>query len=177
MKRALPRLLLFPLGLILAGSPRVFAQLIPTVRIDPHSRFGQQVAPFDHRFYLLLPVDSNLQKDELDTLILNKLIVRKKKVTDDTAIWKVSLRSPDKIQFVDTPKEAGFKYLKVLMDVQLLPNTRFSITLSTKPSFRFGDDLNSINESLYRGDAGKAEKDYEDIRKNLADKYSKMRIL
>ena len=160
--------------LLMGFLPALRAQLIPTVRIDPHSRVAQQTAPFDHVFYLQLPVDSNLQSDELKQLDLFKL-VKKKGKTIRTLIKSYDAEGLQKAWFVDSPKEAGFKYLKVYIDTQLLPYTRFSVILTLNPSHFYIDALNKINFEMALGKWALAKKDYQDLSGGLKIKYSNNR--
>jgi len=157
------------------------AQQVPIVRIDPHSRVGVQTAPFDHTFYLLLPVDTTLQLDELKQVNLYKIPRKytrgyaRKKMDSPKAMPKIKYYDAEylkKAWFVDTPKEASFKYLKIYIDTQLLPNTHFSVILVQKASHDYLDQLNEINENLYNGDIALSEQEYLKITSGLKIKYS-----
>jgi hypothetical protein len=153
--------------------PLLHAQLPPTVRIDPHFRNGQQVAPFDHMFYLLVPVDTTLQTDELTQLNLYSISGTRRNPNKDFHILKLYFldQATDTV-FVDTPKEAGIKYLKILIDTKLEPYTRFSVILVLKPSHAYGDQFNAINERLYGKDIDGAQQKYKDLVSGLTVKYS-----
>ena len=157
-------------------TPCLQAQLIPTVRIETHFAVAQQAAPFDHSFYLILPVDTTVVLEDLYYLNMYKALPlhhgRK-----DTVAKSIKLYGPEFFQnsaFLDTPKEAGVKYLKVLIDTQLLPNSRFFVILSTRPS---RDKFNDINESLELGDTAAARKAYKELSTGLTVKNSPIRVV
>jgi|GEM_PF-4042344 len=160
----------------LYAQPSQKAVFLPVVRIDPYSRVAQQTAPFDHHFYLMLPVDSSVQKDELKQLDIFKI---KGKGSSAKQIPIKSYRAEQlkTVQFVDTPKESGYKYLKVYIDTQFLANTRFSVVLTLTASHEYFQPLNDINQELYEHDAASAENDYNEIQSGLSVKYSKYKAL
>jgi len=158
------------LAAVFAFTVRAAAQ-IPIIRIDPHSRFAQQNAPFDRSFFLLLPVDTTLEMDDIGQLTLSKVTGRGKNLHFETL--RIYLGDQiKKIQFIDTPKVPRFKYLEVLIDEQLLPNTRFSVLLVLKAAHDYLDSLNKINQEIHDGDLAAAEADYDKLRTGQTVKYS-----
>jgi len=158
---------------MIGSMPLLRAQSPPSVRIDPHFRNGQQVAPFDRVFYLLLPVDTTLQTDELLQLNIYSICgTRRHPNKHFKTLKRYILDQANDTVFVDTPKEAGIKYLKILIDTKLEPYTRFSVILVLKPSHSYWDQFNDINERLYANDIPGAQKKYEDLVSGLTVQYS-----
>ncbi|HEY4108300.1 hypothetical protein, partial [Puia sp.] len=127
---------------------------------------AQNAAPFDHSFFLQLPVDTTLEKDELSGLQLFRVNVKKPK-TEDARHQKPPILTDTDLSrawFVDdTPKVAGVKYLKIFVNRQLLPNTPFVVLLTFRPSHLYLDKFNQINQEIHEKSLDAAKKDYDEL--------------
>jgi len=158
---------------VVAIGVRVSGQSIPIVRIDPYTRFPQQNAPFDRAFFLLLPVDTTLEMDEVAEIQIKKITGKGKNLN-----FQVIKDYQDKdikeslAHFVDTPKVPHFKFLQVYIGEQLAPNTRFTVLLAAKASHDYLDSLNKVDQEIHDGNVADAEADYENLRTGQTVKYS-----
>lgn len=155
----------------------LLAQIYQTVRIDAYSRRAVQAAPFDRYFYLLLPVDSTVQIDEIAQLNLYQIRGKRKSPDQKTTLVKIYLSEElQKSRFVDTPKENGFKYIQIFIDTQFLPHTRFYAVLTLKASYKYLEKFNKINQDIYSEESGEAQKEYQELTTGLLVKYSNTKI-
>ena len=167
MKRLLA-IILFSVGFL----PVLRAQFQdPTVIVDPHTHTLQQAAPFDQEFYLLLPVDPTLQADEVEELQV-KRVTGKKNNLQFTTIQEYKEGEFHELSITDSPKVEGYKFLRVHIVKQLLPNTRFVIVLIIKPSHAYLKELNKINYEIITGELGQARKDYDEVAGKLYVQHS-----
>jgi hypothetical protein len=123
----------------------------------------------------MVPVDTSLRLDELGELDLYRVTGK----GDNIKFPTIKIYTETDLGgswFVDTPKAGAYKYLMLLIDVQMLPNTRFIAVLDIKPTHEYFDKLNAINLSLYTGDLAEAQKGYSELTTGLTVKYSRTPI-
>jgi hypothetical protein len=148
-----------------------YGQSIPIVRLGPGPT-GRTNAPFDRSFYVWLPVDTTLQMDEIDELNLNRMYKKGSMPPFDTIATWLGSELLD-TAFIDSVKIARKKYLQVLINQQLLPNTRFSVVLFIRASHEYLGELNQINQQLHEGDLFDAEPAYNTLRNSITVKNAK----
>ncbi|HVU98667.1 MAG TPA: hypothetical protein VHE34_25770 [Puia sp.] len=151
---------------------------VPVIHFDPHSGVAQQAAPFDRSFFIVLPVDTTLELDELDAIDIYK--VNRRDTSDQTRYTRIKHYAQMQLgnaYFVeDTPKVAGIKFLKFYVDRQMLPNTPFAVFLFVKLSNGYLDKFNHINQQIYDGDLAAAQSDFDEADADVSAKHSNIPI-
>jgi len=141
------------------------------VIIDTITRQPNIQAPFDQSFYILLPTDTSLTKDNLLQLEFYQIINKKGKNYyttlfryDKTTLQNLSVFKPN-------PLKLSYKYLQIHVITQLEPGIKFGINLYHQITNTDVDALEKINTEILASNDS-AEVDYRSLALSETFRFS-----